>query len=48
VICKAEVGRGFLDVGAFTLEMTNEPRLNFLPPASNGSSAASNDAFLNL
>jgi len=32
--------------GAFL--MMNEPRLNFLPAASNGSSAASNEASLNL
>ena len=41
----AEFGGGLAESAAATLRTMNDPRLNLWPAASNGSSAASNDAF---
>ena len=46
-ICRPRSAAAFCRSAAATFLMMNEPRLNFLPAASNGSSAASNDASLN-
>ena len=45
---EAEVLRRCVELGLRCVVMTNEPRLNCVPPASNGSSAAWMSAFLTL